>query len=78
MHTVQTLDQARPAGRLAARQIARSKLLILLAAVISFLLSVSLWFMGHENQGLFVGLWVPSILSFGSLMLAGRGADTRS
>ena len=77
MHTTQTLDQARPAGRLAPRQIARSKLLILLAAVISFLLSVSLWFMGHENQGLFVGLWVPSILSFGSLMLAGRGADSR-
>ena len=77
MHTAQTLDQARPPGRLAPRQIARSKLLILLAAVISFLLSVSLWFMGHENQGLFVGLWVPSILSFGSLLLAGRGADSR-
>ncbi len=77
MHTTQTLDRARPAGRLAPRQIARSKLLILLAAVISFLLSVSLWFMGHENQGLFVGLWVPSILSFGSLMLAGRRADSR-
>ena len=77
MHTTQTLDQARPASRLAPRQIARSKLLILLAAVISFLLSVSLWFMGHETQGLFVGLWVPSILSFGALMLAGRGADSR-
>jgi ABC-type phosphate/phosphonate transport system permease subunit len=77
MHTTQTLEQARPAGRLAPRQIARSKLLILLAAVISFLVSVSLWFTGHENQGLFVGLWVPSILSFGSLMLAGRGTDSR-
>jgi hypothetical protein len=77
MHTTQTLDQARPSSRLAPRQIARSKLLILLAAVISFLLSVSLWFMGHENQGLFVGLWVPSILSFGSLMLAGRRPDSR-
>ena len=77
MHTTQTLDQARPSGRLASRQIARSKLLILLAAVISFLLSVFLWFTGHENQGLFVGLWVPSILSFGSLMLADRGADNR-
>ena len=69
MHTVQTLDQARPAGRLASRQIARSKLLILLAAVISFLLSVALWFMGHESQGLFVGLWVPSILSLGAIIL---------
>ena len=77
MHTSQTLDQARPSTRLPARQVARSRLLILLAAVISFLLSVFLWFNGHENQGLFVGLWVPSILSFGSLMLAGRGADSR-
>ena len=77
MHTTQTLDHARPSGRLASRQIAHSKLLILLAAVISFLLSVFLWFNGHENQGLFVGLWVPSILSFGALMLAGRGADSR-
>ena len=77
MHTTQTLDHAQPSGRLAPRQIARSKLLILLAAVISFLLSVFLWFNGHENQGLFVGLWVPSILSFGSLMLAGSGADSR-
>ena len=40
--------------------------LILLAAAISFLLSVSLWFSGHELQGIFVGLWVPSILSLGS------------
>jgi hypothetical protein len=77
MHTVQTFDRALPSSRLAPRQIARSKLLILLAAVISFLLSVYLWFTGHENQGIFVGLWVPSILSFGSLMLAGAG-DRRS
>lgn len=83
MHTTQTLDPTqlagpRPADRLAPRQIARSRLLILLAGVISFLLSVYLWFSGHENQALFVGLWVPSILSFGSLMLAGRSAGTQS
>ena len=77
MHTTQTLDHAQPSGRLAPRQIARSKLLILLAAVISFLLSIFLWINGHENHGLFVGLWVPSILSFGALMLTGRGADSR-
>jgi hypothetical protein len=77
MHTTQTFDQARPSSRLAPRQIARSRLLILLAAVISFLVSVFLWFNGHESQGLFVGLWVPSILSFGSLMLAGRAVDSR-
>ena len=78
MHaTAPRFDTARPAARLAPRQIARSQLLILLAAVISFGLSVSLWFTGHENQGIFVGLWVPSILSFGSLMLSGRGTDRR-
>jgi len=39
--------------------------LLLCAALMSFILSVSLWFTGHEAQGAFVGLWVPSILSFG-------------
>jgi hypothetical protein len=45
------------------------KALILLAATISFLLSVSLWFTGNEHQGIFVGLWVPSILSLGAIVL---------
>ena len=40
-------------------------------AGISFLLSVCLWFTGSKEQGLYVGLWVPSILSFGTLMLGG-------
>jgi hypothetical protein len=43
--------------------------LILLAAFVSFVLSVSLWFSGHHDQGIFVGLWVPSILSLGGLVL---------
>ena len=41
-------------------------------AGISFLLSVYLWFNGSKEQGLYVGLWVPSILSFGTLILGGR------
>lgn len=45
--------------------------LILLGAFVSFILSVSLWFTGHHDQGIFVGLWVPSILALGSLT-AGR------
>jgi hypothetical protein len=49
------------------------KLLFLLAAGISFLLSVYLWFNGHKDQGVFVGIWVPSILSSGALLLAGQG-----
>ncbi len=43
--------------------------IILSAAFVSFLFSVSLWFgvFGTENKdgGIFVGLWVPSILALG-------------
>jgi hypothetical protein len=39
--------------------------LIAFAAVASFVLSISLWFGGNEDEGLFVGLWVPSILAAG-------------
>ncbi len=43
----------------------------IVAAGASFVLSVSLWFTGSKEQGAFVGLWVPSILAFGALMLSG-------
>ncbi len=43
----------------------RGGTLILVAAFLSFLLSVILWFAGDRQYGLFVGLWVPSILSAG-------------
>jgi hypothetical protein len=36
---------------------------VVILAFISFLFSVSLWFTGHELEGIFVGIWVPSILS---------------
>ena len=49
----------------------RAKLLFLIAAGASFLFSVSLWFAGLRDEGIFVGLWVPSILALGSLMLSG-------
>ncbi|MBA2606060.1 MAG: hypothetical protein H0U96_04225 [Acidobacteria bacterium] len=43
--------------------------IILSAAFVSFLFSVSLWFgvFGADNRdaGIFVGLWVPSILALG-------------
>jgi hypothetical protein len=52
----------------------RGKLLFCAAAGFSFVLSVSLWFSGSREQGLFVGLWVPSILSLGALLLTGRGS----
>ena len=30
---------------------------------LSFLYSVGLWFTGHLLEGIFVGIWVPSILA---------------
>ena len=42
---------------------------ILVAAFASFVLSVTLWFTGSHEQGIFVGLWVPSILAFGLVAL---------
>jgi hypothetical protein len=51
----------------------RSQLLFSAAAMLSFVASVALWFSDHKEQGLYVGLWVPSILSLGALLLAGRG-----
>ncbi len=44
--------------------------MILLGAFVSFVLSVSLWFTGNHEQGIFVGLWVPSILALGGLASA--------
>ncbi|MCC5942057.1 MAG: hypothetical protein JJU37_11005 [Balneolaceae bacterium] len=39
---------------------------ILSAAIISMILSIVLWFTIDQNAGLFVGIWVPSILGFGA------------
>ncbi len=43
--------------------------MVLLAAFVSFLFSISLWFgiamPANKNAGIFVGLWVPSIIAAG-------------
>jgi hypothetical protein len=69
------LTKSEAAASLLARPVVRAKLLFLVASFLSLVLSVSLWFSGNEQQGIFVGLWVPSILSAGSLLLGGR-SDT--
>ena len=52
----------------------RAKIGFVVAAGASFLFSVYLWFSGSKDEGVFVGLWVPSILSFGTLLMSrGRG-----
>lgn len=50
------------------------KLWVLVSASASLLFSVSLWFLGYKDQGVFVGIWVPSILSLGAFVLVGWGA----
>ena len=41
----------------------KSDYLLLGAAFFSFCLSVGLWFSGQQDEGLYVGIWVPSILA---------------
>jgi len=51
----------------------RLKTPFLVAGFLSFLLSVWLYFVqGETTAGIFVGLWVPSIHSLGTLVLASR------
>lgn len=61
MEKVQTLIKTRPEMR--------ARALILFAAFVSFVISVVLWFGGHRQEGIFVGIWVPSILSLGGIVL---------
>lgn len=44
--------------------------LFLVAACVSFLLSIGLWFGGSREEGVFVGLWVPSILAAGAFWMS--------
>ena len=55
--------------------VSRPKALFMLAAGLSFLMSVSLFFTGSREQGIFVGIWVPSILSAGALLLGRNGHE---
>lgn len=51
----------------------QAKRLFYAAAFLSFLLSIILYFLvGDERAGIFVGLWVPSILSFATLVFVGE------
>jgi len=47
---------------------AKARALFLVAAFASFVFSVALFFTGSENQGIFVGLWVPSIVALGAFL----------
>ena len=59
-----------------ARDLDRHRLgvvLFLVAAAASFLLSIGLWFSGSRDEGVFVGLWVPSILAAGAFWISAVG-----
>ena len=63
----------------AVPQAVRLKLPFLIAGFASFLFSVWLYFVQDEMMaGIFVGLWVPSIHSLGTLLLAPVDEPTRS
>lgn len=53
------------------------KITLLVAAFASFVLSVSLYFSAEDGDlagrlnGIYVGIWVPSILALGAFILAG-------
>jgi hypothetical protein len=55
-------------GRQHQQRNSRARGLILAAAFLSFGLSVALYFGGSEREGIFVGLWVPSILALGAFL----------
>jgi hypothetical protein len=44
--------------------------LMLAASLVAFLVSIYFWFMtdGNEMEAIFVGIWVPSILSFAAFL----------
>lgn len=55
--------------------ISRAKAAFLAAAGLSFLMSVYLFFTGDHERGIFVAIWVPSILSAGALLLGSNRHD---
>lgn len=59
----------------ASRREGTARALFVLAAALSFGLSVALYFGGDEQAGTFVGIWVPSILALGALLVPRRAAD---
>ena len=49
-----------------------AKSFILISSFLSMLFSIYLFYNKDTQHGLFVGLWVPSILSAGALLFAGK------
>lgn len=57
----------------AKKKVRFAKICFFLAAALSFLFSITLYFyVGNKQAGIYVGLWVPSILSAGTLLMQGQ------
>ncbi len=72
MSTPTAAPQSRTALLASLSAFHRTKLIFMIAAFASFVLSVSLWFFVDRELGIFVGLWVPAIHSLGTLVLVGE------
>jgi hypothetical protein len=59
-------------GTISSNHHTAARALFLAAALLSFALSVVLFFAGDESEGIFVGLWVPSILALGAFLAPRR------
>lgn len=44
--------------------LSRSEIFFNLAAIISLMASIAIWFAGYESAAIFIGLWVPSIIGW--------------
>jgi len=55
----------------------RALRLFLFGALLAFLGSVYTWFLVDHQTGMFIGLWVPSILALGALLNAAPGDGSR-
>lgn len=54
---------------LGGTSVRKAKMAFLVAGFASLVLSVTLWFTGHREVAIFVGLWVPAVHSLGALVL---------
>ena len=45
-------------------KLSRSEIFFNLAAIISLLASIGIWFLGEQLAAIFIGLWVPSIIGW--------------
>ena len=71
---METQEKPRSSGSPVKKAKAQARMLILVAAGLSLIASVALYFSGSETEGIFIGLWVPSILALGALLVP-AGSD---